>query len=169
VEPGRLLAGYFPGNINPRRAELKLKALLDCKITCAVNLVSSEERNCDGVAVLPYEPLLAQLAAERGMTVRFINFPLPNWQAPTRAEMALILDAIDTALADGLVVYVHCGSGIGRTGTVIGCWIARHDIATGQAALGRLQALRQNDPRVNRLAPETGHQRDLVRSWLPGE
>ena len=48
--------------------------------------------------------------------------------------MASILDAIDAALDGGKTVYVHCWGGVGRTGTVVGCWLVRHG-KTGDEAL----------------------------------
>ena len=71
--------------------------------------------------------------------------------------MARILDSIDASLAAGEVVYVHCLAGIGRTGTVIGCYLVRHGLS-GEEALARVEALRG-------AGPETPEQRELVRSW----
>ena len=51
--------------------------------------------------------------------------------------MSDILDAIDAALRDGKTVYVHCWGGVGRTGTVIGCWLVRHG-KTGDEALSQI-------------------------------
>ena len=45
--------------------------------------------------------------------------------------MTRILDDVDAALADGGAVYVHCWGGIGRTGTVVGCWLVRHGLDDG--------------------------------------
>ena len=36
--------------------------------------------------------------------------------------MVAILDSLDTAIADEHTIYLHCWGGIGRTGTVVGCW-----------------------------------------------
>ena len=33
VEPGRLLAGFYPGDSDPVEAEYKLQALLDCGVS----------------------------------------------------------------------------------------------------------------------------------------
>ena len=40
--------------------------------------------------------------------------------------MLAVLDAIDIALCEGHGVYIHCWGGVGRTGTVVGCWLKRH-------------------------------------------
>jgi ADP-ribosylglycohydrolase len=82
--------------------------------------------------------------------------------------MRRILDAIDSALDTGQTVYVHCWGGVGRTGTVIGCWLVRHG-RSGQAALREVatlysamsEAKRRRHPR----SPETESQRRMIAHW----
>ena len=45
--------------------------------------------------------------------------------------------AIDEAMSAGKAVYVHCWGGVGRTGTVVGCWLVRHG-RTGEQALEQI-------------------------------
>lgn len=52
--------------------------------------------------------------------IRHIYVPLKNYEAPTLAEMDVILAHIRN---DG-VWLVHCGGGVGRTGTVLACCLA---------------------------------------------
>jgi protein-tyrosine phosphatase len=56
---------------------------------------------------------------------------------PEEQMMIDILDTIDQAIAAGHTVYVHCWGGIGRTGTVVGCYLVRHGM-TGKQALAQL-------------------------------
>jgi protein-tyrosine phosphatase len=78
--------------------------------------------------------------------------PVRDFSCPTEEDMKRILDAADEALRDGHTVYVHCRGGIGRTGTVIGCYLVRHG-STPEEALARVRG------------PETDAQLALVRSW----
>jgi protein-tyrosine phosphatase len=78
------------------------------------------------------------------------RLPIPDFGVPSAPEMRRILDTIDEALAAGHTVYVHCRGGVGRTGTVAGCYLRRH----GLPSVGRL--------------PETDEQRGFIRAWRPG-
>ncbi len=83
--------------------------------------------------------------------------------------MTNILDVIDRALTEGKRVYVHCWGGIGRTGTVVGCYLARHGLASRQELLPVIESLREKTPDAARSSPETGQQRAMVLSWRLGE
>ena len=74
------------------------------------------------------------------------------------------LDTIDAALAAGGTVYVHCYAGIGRTGTVVGCYLARHGMR-GEEALAEIARLRADISDGWITSPETAAQRDRVREW----
>jgi protein-tyrosine phosphatase len=87
------------------------------------------------------------------------HFPIPDMGVPDDVDP--ILDAIDEALADGRTVYVHCFAGRGRTGTVIGCWLARHGATDPLADLAALRA------HLDSPSPETAGQRRFVRSHRP--
>jgi protein-tyrosine phosphatase len=78
--------------------------------------------------------------------------------------MVGILQAIEQALAANHVVYLHCWGGIGRTGTVIACYLIQQGLA-GSAALDRIALLRQGTPDSHRRSPETDAQCAFVLSW----
>lgn len=82
--------------------------------------------------------------------------------------MRTILDMIDEMIDAGHQVFLHCLAGRGRTGAVIGCWLARHGIATGEAAIDELSRLRYRCGLFTP-SPETETQRRLVTSWKEGE
>ena len=84
--------------------------------------------------------------------------------------MVEILDAIDDDLAVGHNVYVHCWGGVGRTGTVVGCWLIRHGYATAGDVLDVVSDLRIGDAGTGgtRMSPETLEQIDFVVGWEQG-
>jgi protein-tyrosine phosphatase len=83
--------------------------------------------------------------------------------------MKKILDYIDQAISQEKSVFIHCWGGKGRTGTVVGCFLARHGIAMAKEALEKIKDLRKNDSRAHEVSPETDRQRYLVWNWRQEE
>ena len=97
---------------------------------------------------------------------RRLAHPIPDMGTPTAGHMMRILDDIDAARAEGDTVYVHCWGGVGRTGTVIGCWLVRHQLDEGDA-IARIAELRAAIA-TERPSPETAAQAALVHEWRRG-
>ena len=154
VRPGRLLAGEYPGARESADAAAKVRGLIAAGVTAFVDLTEDGE-------LLPYAHLLPPMVEHRRMPIRDVN-------VPTVPEMVRILDRLDEQLAAGHVVYVHCWGGVGRTGTVIGCFLARHGLS-GVEALEEVRRLRRPSRKAWRDAPETREQRAMVRDWPMGQ
>jgi len=155
---GYLLAGEYPGARRPEAARRKLTSLLEAGITYFIDLTTE----ADGLRA--YTALLEDVAGQQGIDAGYRRLPIPDLGVPTVAEMVVILDAIDAALADEQVVYVHCWGGIGRTGTVVGCYLVRHG-RTPEEALRALQKWRRDTPNGWRASPETEAQREMIAAW----
>ena len=158
VEAGRFLAGEYPGAPAEEVARTRIRKLLDAGIDCFVDLTQPGE----------LEAYDRWLPGPYGRdAVQYLRKPIRDHGLPAeRAHMVEILDEIDAALDAGRLVYLHCRAGIGRTNTVVGCWLARHG-ESGQAALEKLNELWQRNPRVSQwpTVPETEAQVDYVRAW----
>jgi len=155
VVPGLLLAGACPGDPDADEHRAKVQALLDAGIRTFVNLMEEDETNYAGEPFVPYQDLAKQLCPD----VRCYRHAIRDLSAPTRALMTAILDAIDDSLAAGSPVYGHCWGGVGRTGTVIGCWLLRHGHAASGNVLDVLMGLRKQDQeRRHRMSPESAEQ-----------
>ena len=168
VIPGRLLAGAYPGDQVAYAAEKKLSAFLAAGIRCFVDLTSENDGNMFGQLLAPYRDLLAKIAAGRFRTT-YRRMPITDLQVPSRAEMEEILDLIDGAILSGIPVYVHCLGGIGRTGTVVGCWLVRHGIAEGRQAIDLIRRLRRHEVHAPIPSPETSLQRQFIFNWKKGD
>ncbi len=83
--------------------------------------------------------------------------------------MGEILDEIDSILAAGKTVFVHCWGGRGRTGTVVGCYLIRHGIAKEGETLAMLAELTQHQRTAFGHVPETADQRRFVTAWKAGQ
>ena len=161
VVPGRFAAGEYPGAKDPSEAASKVRNLLDGGVDHFVDLTEPHE-------LVPYSEIVEEEATRLGRSVRHERRSIPDVSVPTSpSEMAAILDGIDAALEEGRTVYVHCWGGVGRTGTVVGCWLVRHG-RTGEEALAQVtewwrgveKAWRQPE------SPETPEQCEYVRNWI---
>jgi ADP-ribosyl-[dinitrogen reductase] hydrolase len=168
VLPGRLLAGAYPGSAEPNAHEARIAQLCDAGIQTFVTLMEENERSPTGAALVPYADVIRARsdAHPQRRTEQLLRFPVRDLSVPTIEEMRAILDAIDLSLEERRPVYVHCLGGIGRTGTVVGCWLRRHGHASRDDVLSVLARLRVPDvERANRPSPETAAQREMVLGW----
>ncbi len=154
VKPGLLLAGPYPDMCADPEGMNALERLLAAGIRCFVDLTAAGDAR-------PYARRLPP-------SVGYLHLPIPDFGTPAPVEMMEILDALDHAIQTQPPVYVHCLAGLGRTGMVVGCYLARHGIS-GTRALARLQRLRRHTPKACFPSPETPAQTALVREWRVGE
>jgi len=103
--------------VNPYVSQSAVAELQTKRITMLVNL---HER--------PDPPdILAQLQAQT------IHLPVPDSNAPTQAQLDDGVAAIRNALHEGKRVAVHCGAGLGRSGTLIAAFLVSQGAAPDDA------------------------------------
>ncbi len=156
VDCGNLLAGEYPRSLDEQASIEKMRALRQAGIEIFIDLTSKED------GLITYEHFLD--GAQR------FNYPILDVSVPEKPEQMInILDAIDLYLGKGRKVYVHCWGGIGRTGVVVGCWLARHN-GGGKNGLALLQELWKDNPKsALRDSPETPEQIKYVLHWPAGK
>ena len=160
------LAGAFAGKPDPQDQIVRLSGLLDAGIRTFINLMEEDERNPQGMRFAPYDGVLKQFASRVEDPVECLRFPIRDRHITTHERMTNILDAIDSSIQRNRPVYVHCFGGIGRTGTVVGCWLLKHGHATKKNVFHVLSELRQADTeRSWREAPENDTQKRFVLDW----
>jgi ADP-ribosyl-[dinitrogen reductase] hydrolase len=155
VLPGRLLAGEYPAAGDDQSPAERIQLLRAAGISCFIDL--TEPGECP-----PYENLLP-------IEIDYVRKPIPDQQVPRAvAHMHEIQMELDLALASGRGVYVHCRAGIGRTGTVIGCFLIERGAAPVMA-LKQLNELWKQSARSASwpLVPQTEEQADFIRDWRP--
>lgn len=157
VVPEKFLAGEYPRTKEEASSRARLMNMVNAGITRFVDLTEPHE-------LLPYESLLRDVS---GGHAQRLPYPIRDMNTPrSPLYMLQILDRIDQELSAGERVYVHCYGGIGRTGTVVGCWLARHFGADG--ALERLALLWKTCPKSRRApdSPQTLAQERFVATWI---
>jgi protein tyrosine/serine phosphatase len=166
IEPRALYGGEYPGDRNPDVARARLMELVSKGVRTFLDLTTL----ADGLA--PYDHLLEELAEETGWTLRRISLPVRDMDVPSSADaMRSILNVVRHGVEGNPAVYIHCWGGIGRTGTVVGCWL-RECGMDPDAALARVQELYSSHmPKVrfHPESPQTPAQRKYVRNWQPGK
>lgn len=163
VVPGEFAAGAYPGTHRYTTGDRieAVEQLLSAGIGDFVNLTQDRWGGTDEHLVHYDEAVGRRASVSR--------FEIPDLGIPTVEEMKVLLDHIDQKLAEGLGVYVHCWGGIGRTGTVVGCWLLRHRHASSKDVLSLIAKRRKGDQVAgDRTSPETEQQREFVRAWRVG-
>ena len=152
VVPDKFLAGEYPRNKDKNSSISKINSLIGADVSAFIDLTEKNE------GLLPYSDMIGTASHQR--------FPIPDLSIPEFSEVTVaVLDAIDYHISQGEVVYLHCWGGVGRTGVIVGCWLARHGYK-GQAALERLHRIWQKCPKsLNRESPETEEQKLYILSW----
>ncbi|TNF26521.1 MAG: protein-tyrosine-phosphatase [Deltaproteobacteria bacterium] len=120
-------------------------------VDALVCLLEDHELEALGLSSYPAE------AARRGIALH--RLPIRDGDLPaSRAAVAALLATVDAAVDAGRTVVIHCKGGLGRAGTLGGCWL-RHRGLDADAALARLRKAR--GPKC----PENPRQRRYIVDW----
>jgi len=154
VLDGEFLAGEYPLELHSPGARARnVQKLLKAGIDCFINLTASTE--CPGYTELLPEGVL------------HIRKSLVDHGLPSHPEqMQDIQGTIAAQLAAGRRIYLHCRAGIGRTGTVVGCYLVEQGYG-GREALNELNRLWQQNTLAKSWpeVPETHEQSEYVLEW----
>ena len=119
LDEGRLLGCAYP------RREAALAGLAHQGVSVLINL---HERAHD-------PGRLARYGLEE------IHLPVADFTPPSPEQLDRGVEAIARARAAGQCVAVHCGGGLGRTGTLLACYLV-HQGLRAETAVARVRAAR---------------------------
>ena len=156
-----LLACEFPWD--PREQyNPKIDALLRAGVRTFIDLTERGE-------LQPYDEVLGQRALQQDIdssSIEYHCFPIRDRGLPASLQLVhQVMDVLEDNERRGRISAVHCRGGVGRTGTLVGCWLVHSLIAKdGREALSIVDALWKTVPKSKRIShsPETGAQYDFV-------
>ena len=162
VIPGLFMAGEHPGGWDELETRRRIQALLRCGLLNFIDLTDPDDTGSK------YAKILEDEANGYLKTITYLNFPIPDRSILSTEGMCEILDALDQRINARSPVYVHCMAGIGRTGTVVGCYLVRHGAEPG-SLLRQIERLRGTVPSRWVRSPESDAQVDFILNWKNGQ
>lgn len=152
---GIIYAGEYPGDKNGEIAKQKIERMYHFGVRHFIDLTEEGE-------LRPYNHLLPS-------DTTYTRFPIIDCGAPKNIESVqrLLLRIEELKKMDGYV-YVHCWGGVGRTGTIIACYLAQN---WDEPDLNKtLEMLRRNFSKMPKSAyretPETKEQIDFIELFI---
>jgi protein tyrosine/serine phosphatase len=158
-------AGEIPSSTDDETLFLKLNELAEFDVTRIINLTEEGETNFKGIPLRDYNAQLQNIRTKNGDKIQMERFSIPDLDIPSIDKMNEILNAIIGHINSGHKVYVHCWGGIGRTGTVIGCFLIENGILKNKNAIPYIDFLKRNTEIHDRNSPETEEQCNFINSW----
>lgn len=152
-----LYAGEYPGDKDVRKAQEKLDEFIAFGITHFIDLTEEGE-------LCPY----AQLLPSDSVCHR--RFPIIDQSVPDSIEeVRKLIDEIKQIHDENpeAKVYIHCWGGVGRTGTIVGCFLASELKADYETTIRELKRLWSDCPKSERrISPENNMQFDFIRRYV---
>lgn len=140
VVPGKIAGLSLPGRVSPLRDDL-------AKIT-SIGVRS--------LATLTEGPLDPAVMERAGITNE--HFAIDDFGVPTLEQVDAFCAWADARIAAGDAVGVHCWAGLGRTGTMIACWLVRDPSRTTEEVL---RTIRRIEPGY----VQTAQQEAFIAVW----
>ena len=114
-----------------------------------------KENSFEAIVSLTEFPLNEALVEEFGFSVK--HLPVRDFEAPTLEQVKDFIAFAEKARVEGKKLVVHCDAGIGRTGTVLACYL----VSKGYNAAKAIEEVRVKRPG----SVETIEQEELVMKY----
>jgi len=118
-----------------------------------------ELRRLGITAVLSLTSRAPPAVAEAGF--ESLALPVRDFHAPTPGQLDAAVEFIERTVAKGGACAVHCGAGLGRTGTVVAAWLVRR----GREPRGAIAEVRRRRPGSVETAEQEAAVAAFARRW----
>ncbi|OPZ12568.1 MAG: hypothetical protein BWZ10_02079 [candidate division BRC1 bacterium ADurb.BinA364] len=119
------------------------------------NLMWLHEQGIRAVLSLTIDPIPASELSEAGL--QGLHLPVRDFAAPSPEQIRQAVEFIRRNIETGNPVLVHCGSGYGRTGSILACYLA----SNGNTAKQAISSVRSKRPG----SIETPEQEEAIRAY----
>ena len=92
------------------------------------------------LVTLTEEPVLAKAAREHGF--EYLHVPIPDFYPPLLSQIRQFVNFCDRNIQSNRAVAVHCVAGMGRTGTMLACYLVSRGTDPWQA----IETVREKRP-----------------------
>lgn len=155
---GFVFAGEYPRDRDEDIAKEKIKRFIDFGISHFIDLTEEGE-------LRPYSHLLPE-------NVSYLRFPIKDVSAPNSVEaVKKLISEIEEYQNSGQRCYIHCWGGVGRTGTIVACYLAHIMKSSNieEVLLDLRKSFSMMPKSKYRMTPETALQRMFIRRYIQQE
>lgn len=152
LETRNIFAGEYPGDKYGEKAQNKIDQMVHFGVRHFIDLTEEGE-------LRPYSHMLPKCCT-------YTRFPIRDVNVPDSVEsVACLIDHIqELSKRDDGYVYIHCWGGVGRTGTIVGCYLAGDSY---EATMKRLRSCFSQMPKSShRVTPETKEQEAFIKKYI---
>ena len=151
-----LWAGEYPGDRTEDTAKEKFRQFRRFGITHFIDLTEEGE-------LVPYQSYLHG-------NMYHLRFPIVDQSVPMDMDgVKILLDQIISIHESDTHAkfYIHCWGGVGRTGTIVGCFLRYFNKLNYEDAISELARLFEECPKsVSRKTPENSMQFEFIRQFI---
>jgi protein-tyrosine phosphatase len=152
-----LMAGSYP--LQNTKSNNRIRAsVLKQKFDVFINLMQEDEKDHDGDYFKDYKSFINYDAT-------IIRMPIKDMDIPTPFQTMKLIKTIDRFINDNKKIYLHCWGGLGRTGTIVGCYLIEKKLANKSNVFSKINELKANSSLAKFNSPQTEEQKAFIINW----